>query len=43
MHQPERGGVENEPHLISRGAVTRHAIRRQLRFVQLDMAAMALG
>jgi hypothetical protein len=26
MHQPERGGVENEPYLIGRRAVTRHAI-----------------
>jgi hypothetical protein len=25
MHQPERGGVKNEPHLIGRCAVTRHA------------------
>src|SRR5436190_20615447 len=36
MHQPERGGVEDEPHLIGGRAVTRHAIRRQLRLVQLD-------
>ena len=39
MHQPERGGVENEPHLIGGRAVTRHAIRRQLRLVQLDQSA----
>jgi hypothetical protein len=36
MHQRERSGVESEPHLISGRAVTRHAIRRQLCFVQLD-------
>ena len=36
MHQPERRGVEREPHLIGGRAVTRHAIRRQLRLVQLD-------
>src|SRR5437762_14019511 len=36
MHQPERGGVEDEPHLIGGRAVTRHAIRRQLRLMQLD-------
>ncbi len=36
MHQPERCGVEDEPHLIGGRAVTRHAIRRQLRLVQLD-------
>src|SRR5512144_3354512 len=36
MHQPERGGVEDEPHLIGGRAVTRHAIRRQLCLVQLD-------
>jgi len=30
MHQPERGGVKNEPHLIGRRAVARLAIRRQL-------------
>ena len=26
MHQPERGSVENEPHLIGGCAVTLHAI-----------------
>ena len=36
MHQPERGGVQDEPHLIGGRAVTRHAVRRQLRLVQLD-------
>jgi hypothetical protein len=36
MHQPERGGVKNEPHLIGGGAVARHAIGRQLRLVQFD-------
>ena len=36
VHQPERGSVENEPHLIGGRAVTRHAIRRQLGLVQLD-------
>jgi hypothetical protein len=36
MHQPERGGMQDKPHVIGRGAVTRHAIRRQLRLVQLD-------
>jgi hypothetical protein len=36
MHEPECGGVEREPHLIGGRAVTRHAIRRQLRLVQLD-------
>ena len=36
MHQPERGSMENEPHLIGGRVVTRHAIRRQVRFVQLD-------
>ena len=39
MHQPEGGGVEDEPHLIGGRAVTRHAIRRQLRLVQLDQSA----
>jgi hypothetical protein len=46
VHQPERGGVKNEPYLIGRCAVTRHAIRRQLRLVQLDqvlhLAALAI-
>jgi len=36
MHQPVRGSVEYEPDLIGDRAVTRHAIRRELRFVQLD-------
>ena len=36
MHQPERSGIEDQPHLIGGRAVTRHAIRRQLRLVQLD-------
>ena len=36
MHQPECGGVKNKAHLIGGRAVTRHPIRRQLRFVQLD-------
>lgn len=31
MHQPERCGVEDKPRLIGGRAVTRHAIRRQLR------------
>jgi hypothetical protein len=35
-YQPERGRVEDEPYLIGRRAVTRHAIRRQLGLVQLD-------
>jgi RNase P protein component len=35
VHQPERGGVEDEAHLIGGRAVTRHAIRRQLRLVHL--------
>src|SRR5215470_11586442 len=35
-HQPIRGGVESEPNLIGRRAVTRHAVRRQLCLVQLD-------
>ena len=26
MHKPERGGVQNKPHLIGRRAVARHAI-----------------
>jgi len=30
IHQPERGGVEGEAHLIGGHAVTRHAVRRQL-------------
>ena len=30
-HQPERGSVKHEPHLIGRRAVTRHAVRRHLR------------
>src|ERR1700719_62992 len=30
------GGVENEAHLIGARAVTRHAVRRQLRLMQLD-------
>jgi hypothetical protein len=42
MHQPERGGVEDEPHLICGGAVTRHAVRRQLRLVQLDQLQIFL-
>jgi hypothetical protein len=36
MHQPERGGMKDEPNLIGSRAVTRHAMRRQLRLVQLD-------
>ena len=36
VHQPERGGVQNEPHLVGGGAVTRHAVRCQLCLVQLD-------
>jgi hypothetical protein len=36
VHQPERGGVENEPHLIGRRAVARHAVGGELRLVQLD-------
>ena len=43
MHQPERGGVEDEPHLIGGRAVTRHAIRRQLRLVQLDQVLVQRG
>jgi len=35
-NQPECGGVENEAHLIGGSAVTRHAVRRQLRLMQLD-------
>ena len=46
VHQPERGSMENEPHLIGRRAVARHPIRRQLSFVQLDqvlhLAALAI-
>jgi hypothetical protein len=34
MHQPERGGVEDEPHLIGGRAVTRHAIRTCNEFVR---------
>jgi hypothetical protein len=30
------GGVEREPHLIGGRVVTRHAIQRRLRIVQLD-------
>jgi hypothetical protein len=26
VHQPERSGVENQPHLIGRRAVARHAV-----------------
>ncbi len=36
VHQPECSSVECEPHLIGRRTVTRHAVRRQLRLVQLD-------
>ncbi len=36
MHQPERGGVEDEPHLIGGRAVARHAVRGELRLVQFD-------
>jgi len=43
MHQPECGGVEDEPHLIGGRAVTRHAIRRQLRLVQLDQVLVQRG
>src|SRR5580693_882247 len=36
MHQPERSGVEDEPYLIGGRAVARHAVRGELRLVQLD-------
>jgi hypothetical protein len=36
VHQPERGGVQHQPHLIGSPAVTRHAIQGELRLVQLD-------
>src|SRR5271163_5125160 len=36
MHQPERGGVEDEAYLIGGRAVARHAVRAELRLVQLD-------
>ena len=42
MHQPERRGMEDEPHLIGGGAVTRHAIRGELRLVQLDQILTAI-
>jgi hypothetical protein len=32
----KRGGVKDETHLVSGGAVTRHAVRLKLRLVQLD-------
>jgi hypothetical protein len=35
MQQPERRGMEDEPHLIGGGAVTRHTIRGELRLVHL--------
>jgi hypothetical protein len=35
-HQPVGRGVEREPHLIGRRPVTRYAVRRKLRFAQLD-------
>src|SRR5580704_6180072 len=36
MHQPVRGSVEYEPDLIGGRGMTRHAVRRQSSFVQLD-------
>jgi hypothetical protein len=36
MHQPERGGMEDEPHLIGGRAMARHAVRGELCLVQLD-------
>src|SRR5271155_2199133 len=36
MHQQERRGVEDEPHLIGGRAVARHAVRGELRLVQFD-------
>src|SRR5271155_1543488 len=36
MHQPERSGVEDEPHLIGGRAMARHAVREELRLVQFD-------
>ena len=35
MHQPERGGVKNQAHLIGVRAVTGHAVRCQLRLCSL--------
>ena len=36
MHLPKRGSMQHEPQLIGGRAVTRHAVGRQLRLVQLD-------
>ena len=40
VHQPERGGVEDEPHLIGGRAVTRHAIRRQPKLCSISTQCM---
>src|SRR5512145_1228456 len=36
VHQPERGRVQHETHLVGGRAVAAHAVGRQLRLVQLD-------
>src|SRR6516164_9666310 len=36
MHKPERGGVQNKPHLIGGRVMARHAVREELRLVQFD-------
>ena len=36
MHKPERGGVQNKPHLIGSRVMARHAVREELRLVQFD-------
>src|SRR5262245_29838824 len=36
VHQPERGRVQHQTHLVGGGAVAAHAVGRQLRLVQLD-------
>src|SRR5271163_3057095 len=36
MHQPERSGIEDEAYLVGGRAVARHAVRAELRLVQLD-------
>src|SRR6516162_5304171 len=36
MHEPERRGVEDQPHLIGGRVMARHAVREELRLVQFD-------
>jgi hypothetical protein len=43
MHHPERGGVEGDPHLIGRRAVTRHAVRCRLPQCEIERLIRIYG